>query len=382
MTSAMIPPKYIKILYKFKDELHDYEGVTVNLGLNITTDPIDPETPFIYWDMYDPRDLPNSTGYCFIKLEHLCNYICTFAKVTDLIVDVEVIDGEIVYDESVYGGKYAGNIDTTFKHHYKANKIIVSNPRLIVDLPQWQDPEFCLNAVKQSGHSLVYIPDNLKTTEMYLTAVRKNGDALKHIKHENQTEELCSIAVKQSFWAFSDAADNVKTYEICLYAVKKDGYSLAFVPAEHKTIEVCLAAFHQNCDAFRYIPSEHKTTELCLTALEKNGHLLEYIPSEKKTKEICFAAVDSYFSGFRFLDVDQLDKDTYLELCMIAMKKVGRQLSYVDADKIGSDNYLKVCHLAVQHGDYVHLDINLSKLSPADYSSLVTSSKEKLKRFD
>jgi hypothetical protein len=382
MTSATIPPKYIKILYKVRDELYDYEGVKVNLGINNTVDPIDPETPFVYWyPCLTDIDPPNPTGYCFIKLEHLCRDIGTFAKVTDLIADVEVLDGEIVYDESIV--KYHGHNDTISKHHYKANKIIVSNPRLLADLPQWRDPEFCLNAVKQSGYSLVYISDLLKTTEIYLTAVRKDGNVLTHIKHENQTEEMCSIAVKQSTWAFLDAADNVKTYDLCLYAVKNAGVLLKYVPERYKTKELCLAAFQKNCDAFEYIPLEYKTRELCLAALEKNGHLLQYIPNEKKTKEIYFAAIDSYFCGFRFLDVDfnQLDIDTYLELCMIAMKKVGRQLSYVNADKIGPLNYFKVCQIAVDYHDYAHLDINESKLSPADYARLVTASKEKLKRF-
>jgi hypothetical protein len=66
--------------------------------------------------------------------------------------------------------------------------------------------ELCLEAVKQNGYSLVFVPWELRDKEICFEAVKKNGRALIFVPKE------------------------VKDREICLEAVKKNGYLLRFVP--------------------------------------------------------------------------------------------------------------------------------------------------------
>ena len=55
----------------------------------------------------------------------------------------------------------------------------------------------CLNAVKQNGWKIQYIPEDKLTEELCLTAVKQNGYAIKFIRKDKRTEEICIIAIEK-----------------------------------------------------------------------------------------------------------------------------------------------------------------------------------------
>ena len=57
----------------------------------------------------------------------------------------------------------------------------------------WNDPKYCLEAVKIDGLALAYVKE--QTPEICLEAVKENGFALEYVK--DQTPEICLEAVKQ-----------------------------------------------------------------------------------------------------------------------------------------------------------------------------------------
>ena len=57
----------------------------------------------------------------------------------------------------------------------------------------YEDPDECLEAVKENGWALQVIKE--QTEEICLEAVKQNWEALKFV--EEQTEEICIEAVKQ-----------------------------------------------------------------------------------------------------------------------------------------------------------------------------------------
>src|SRR5574344_1958171 len=57
----------------------------------------------------------------------------------------------------------------------------------------WNNPKYCLEAVKQNGYALEYVKE--QTPEICLEAVKQNGYALQYVKE--QTQELCLEAVKE-----------------------------------------------------------------------------------------------------------------------------------------------------------------------------------------
>ncbi len=129
-----------------------------------------------------------------------------------------------------------------FKNKSKANSIFIEKVINLKDWNEWENENFCLEAVKQNGKALYYVEN--QTEEICLEAVKQNGNALQFVK--NQTEEMCLKAVKQ----YGNALEYVKnqTEEICLKAVKQNGNALQFV--KNQTEEICLEAVKQNGNAF------------------------------------------------------------------------------------------------------------------------------------
>ena len=98
-----------------------------------------------------------------------------------------------------YGSKLAFiTIPETAKvHHFgdksKANCIFIEKIIDLQDWNEWENKEFCLEAVKQYGFALRYVEN--QTEKICLEAVKQNGFALQFVK--NQTEEMCLEAVKR-----------------------------------------------------------------------------------------------------------------------------------------------------------------------------------------
>ena len=67
----------------------------------------------------------------------------------------------------------------------------------------YDNPEECLEAVKQNGYALQFVKD--QTEEICLVAVKQNGNVLRYVK--DQTPEICLAAVKQNGWALEYVKD-------------------------------------------------------------------------------------------------------------------------------------------------------------------------------
>jgi len=148
----------------------------------------------------------------------------------------------------------------------KADKIIIDRIIPLAAWHAWEDPEFCLAAVRQSGKALYYIVK--QTRELCLEAIKKNAYALKYVKH--QTEELC------------------------LAAVRRDGFALQYV--HNQTPEICLAAVQQYSSALSFV--HEQTQKICLAAVQKNGLVLKFV--KHKTQKICLAAVRQNFNAWKY----------------------------------------------------------------------------------
>ena len=94
-------------------------------------------------------------------------------------------------------------------------------------IEDWNDSEYCLEAVKRDGYALEYVKE--QTSEMCLEAVKRDGLTLKFVKE--QTPEICLEAVKQNGYALRFVKE--QTPEICLEAIKQ--YGLAFEWVKEQT---------------------------------------------------------------------------------------------------------------------------------------------------
>ena len=52
-------------------------------------------------------------------------------------------------------------------------------------IKDWHDPQYCLVAVKENGHTLEYVKE--RTPEICLQAVKRHGLALRFVKNQTPT---------------------------------------------------------------------------------------------------------------------------------------------------------------------------------------------------
>jgi hypothetical protein len=195
----------------------------------------------------------------------------------------------------------------------------------------------CLEAVKQYGEDLQYVPNELKMTELCLAAVKRNGKALEFVPDDElKTAELCHEAVKENGSALQYVPDELKTVDLCLAAVKSfsQDLALAYVPEKLKTTELCLAAVKQTSAALEYVPDELKTVDLCLTAVKNTfasfimGGVLKFFPEKLKTAELCLEVVKKWGDALQYVP----EELKTAEICFKAVKRAGKALQYVPGE--------------------------------------------------
>ena len=94
------------------------------------------------------------------------------------------------------------------------------------------------------------------------------------------TKELCLEAVKQNGWALQYVPGNLRTEQLCLIAVKQNGFALQDVPKQLRTEQVCLEAVKQDGDALCFVPEHLRTEHICLEAVKQNKEVLQIVPKD------------------------------------------------------------------------------------------------------
>jgi hypothetical protein len=112
--------------------------------------------------------------------------------------------------------------------------------------PALRTKEFCIAAVKQIGWVLEYMPKKLKTVEVCLAAVKQDpgvfhcvpdeleAQVKKALGDEITSEEEALEAVKNDGEALEYVPEKLKTAELCLEAVKQADWALQYVPEKLK----------------------------------------------------------------------------------------------------------------------------------------------------
>jgi hypothetical protein len=144
----------------------------------------------------------------------------------------------------------------SFDDKYKAQSIILSNPRCI-----WKDKTLQLEVVKQNSYAIQYIKNPSEdiqleavkqnghviqfisnpSEEVQLAAVKKNGQAIKWIKNPNTSESVILEAIKQDGWAIKYVQNPSETLQ--LEAVKQDTYAIYYIHEPSKAVKLASIYF-------------------------------------------------------------------------------------------------------------------------------------------
>ena len=152
--------------------------------------------------------------------------------------------------------------------------------------------EDCLNAVKQNGNDIKYIPERFIDYNLCLEVIKKGAD-------------LDNIPV------------NYIDYDLCLEAIKHNAYNLKKVPANLIDYNICLETVKAHpTSGLCFIPEKFKTKELCLLAVKNNGSQLQYVPEKLKDEEMCLTAFNADVLGkeFAVMHIPEHIKEKYPQI--------------------------------------------------------------------
>lgn len=167
--------------------------------------------------------------------------------------------------------------------------------RILRYIPKkFRTKELYEEATKSAGEALHYIPDKLITEEMSKNAIKTCGDAMNAVPEKFRTDELWLEAAEHGIgWMIKFLPEHLRTEEVYTTAVRTSDFAVAFlyIPKEHFTENMCREAVKKNGLMIMHVPEEFVSDELYEIAVTQNGNALAYIPKEKRTKKLCVKAV-------------------------------------------------------------------------------------------
>ena len=129
-------------------------------------------------------------------------------------------------------------------------------------IEDWNDFEYCLEAVKQNGYALAFVKE--QTHEMCLEAVKRDGLALEYVK--DQTPEICLEAVKRNGCALEYVKE--QTSDICLEAIKRNGLALDYVKEQTPLIIHYLKKY--NMSVYKLYKEDNRIKKANLITISDN----------------------------------------------------------------------------------------------------------------
>lgn len=309
---SMYPPTEFTF-YKLtrKDETHF--GFQYKTGLNVDTVPFNPKGSCLPGGLY------------FTSLNKLPVWI---SKDIEFVREVEILDDSLIY------ANWIDDLKSVTK--FKADKFILKERQLLIDMPQWEDEAYCTLAVTHQGNNLLYC--KVLNDEIYWAALRKNPRSLAHIHKDAQTYDMCEYAVTKCPPMLRHVNEMFKTQTLCLNAYAQyTTFSIApYIPPEFFEDAVFIQnVVYTNANTFVTLPEHCRTNELALIAVSKNGCLIRHVIQQ--TKELCLAAVNQ--TGIALQYVAPLLKT--FDICYAAVMQNEEALLYCGKHKT------PLTHLAV-----------------------------------
>ena len=89
------------------------------------------------------------------------------------------------------------------------------------------------------------------------------------------------VAVQQTCRALLFVPEHLRTEELYRAAAQKDGKALGWIPDEHITASLAMAAVQQNGCVLKeclYGPIRLVTASLAMAAVQQTGHALQFVP--------------------------------------------------------------------------------------------------------
>ncbi len=117
---------------------------------------------------------------------------------------------------------------------------------------KYKTPDLVVAAISQDGDSIQYVDDDLRTDALETLAVRQTGYALRYCK--DRGFDKCLDAVRQQGNSLKYVPEEHKSVELCLEAVSQSADALCYVPSNVLGMDHYLAAVRNNPHIISSLP--------------------------------------------------------------------------------------------------------------------------------
>jgi hypothetical protein len=154
--------------------------------------------------------------------------------------------------------------------------------------------EMCLIAVEMDGSAIYFVPECLRTEELYRVACKSYGLILGKVPKEYVSKEMCESAASSDIRALEDVPDEYKTHDFFLAVARKNPAVMQKMPEEYLTADFCIDVIkHYGNKAISSLPKAFKNGKFYLPLVEAVPDLIWDIPANGHTAAVSKAAIRS-----------------------------------------------------------------------------------------
>jgi hypothetical protein len=173
---------------------------------------------------------------------------------------------------------------------------------LIADMFTTKDE--ILRAVLELPDILMYIPDKLKTQNLYNDAFAVCEDCFDYIPEVMRTQKMYAVMVGKKALKETEVPEKSKREDFYQFLLDKNPMQLSDVPPPFITDGMCTLSVEADASNFRHVPYDKRIKELCRVAIEKYPKNLPFIPKHYLSTELTRNALMSDISLFKFTQED------------------------------------------------------------------------------
>lgn len=198
--------------------------------------------------------------------------------------------------------------------------------------------KLCTLAINNDYNTLAYVPDYLKTPDLYNLVIDKMNVPFHEFKSKSESYHFI---VRNQIVSLGCIPERFRTIELCTMECERNGQMLRYVSYALIAKELCLIAVNKYC-SLKYVPIEYRTENICKIAIDRNKESLSYIPKKFKTAEFYKTVIDKWGGGYALQYVPEKFKT--FELCMIAINVTTEAIQYVPEEMIT----MEMCKMVVE----------------------------------
>lgn len=227
----------------------------------------------------------------------------------------------------------------------------------------YKTEEVCIEAVKQNGWAIVFVPEDKRTKEVVRAAFLDSGsDILKMIPKSllSDTDFLVELAKVSRFTATSVADIPVKYWneELCKQLLQANAIYYIQLPKNMRTVDLTLWCVSNDIPVpWSYLPREIQTKDFCEKIVELRPKFIAMIPRKFITQSMVNKALKSDPGLIKYID----NKFKTEEICKESVKANPSDIFFVPDSKCSYDMWLS---FAIRVEDYEEVAYFPEKLLP------------------